>query len=306
MTNTRVGNYNIGQTTLSAAFAVGMILCGLSGVVFGQSVYRGQVEKWRAQHEQELKAEDGWLTVVGLFWLKPGRNTVGSGSGYDVELTNNFKKGRFGVIDLKDGKASVSVADGVDATVDGVPTKAAELTFDPNGKPKFVAVGSQSFFLIKRGDKYAIRLRDTNSPARRNFRHLNWYPIDPKLRIIAKFEKYPEPKEVLVPNVLGGTFTMTAPGLLRFKIGGREVTLEPVEEDGRLFIIFRDPTSRTETYGSGRFLYADAPVNGEVVLDFNQAENPPCAFTDFATCPLPPQQNRLNVAIRAGEKRYRQ
>jgi uncharacterized protein (DUF1684 family) len=301
----REKKFNIVKSKVTAALAIGLLASGLVGDIFGQTGYRGEVEKWRIQHEEELKTEDGWLTVVGLFWLKEGRNTIGTGSGYDVELTDNFKRGKFGEIDLRDGKASITVAEGVDATVDGRPANSAELTFDQNGKPKLVAVGSQSFFLIKRGDKFAIRLRDTNSEARRNFKHLNWYPIDPKARIIAKFEKYPEPKEVLIPNVLGGTFTMTAPGLLRFTIGGKEVTLEPVDEDGRLFIIFRDLTSKTETYGSGRFLYADAPVNGEVVLDFNRAENPPCAFTDFATCPLPPQQNRLNVAIKAGEKRYR-
>ncbi len=297
--------FNIVRSTVTAAFAIGLMALGLVSVIFSQTGYRGEVEKWRAQHETELKTEDGWLTVVGLFWLKEGRNTIGSGSGYDVELTDNFKGGRFGEIVLKDGKASLTIIDGIDATVDGVPARSADLTFDQNGKPKFVGVGSQSFFLIKRGDKYAIRLRDTNSEARRNFKHLNWYPIDPKARIIAKFEKYPEPKDVLIPNVLGGTFTMTAPGLLRFTIGGKELTLEPVDEDGHLFIIFRDMTSRSATYGSGRFLYADAPVNGEVVLDFNRAENPPCAFTAFATCPLPPQQNRLSVAIKAGEKRYR-
>lgn len=129
-------------------------------------------------------------------------------------------------------------------------------------------------------------------------------PVDNGLRVVASFEKFDKPQEVLVPNVLGGNFKYESPGVLRFRLGGSEYTLQPVSEGENLFIIFRDETSRSETYPAGRFLYTAKPVNGKVVLDFNKAENPPCAFTPFATCPLPPRQNRLKVAIRGGEKRF--
>ncbi len=275
----------------------------LSSLIAGQDAYRADIAKWRAKREADLKADNGWLTVVGLFWLKEGVNTVGVGPGSDVELTDSFKGGKFGEIVLsKDGKAELTVADGVRAQINGKDVKTAELS--SNGEPPIVTFGSQSFFLIKRGDRYAIRLRDTESKYRRSFTHLKWFPVDPRARVVATLEKYAEQKNVLIPNVLGGTFNMKAPGLLRFTLDGRELTLEPVDEDGHLFIIFRDQSSRTETYGSGRFLYADVGPDGKVVLDFNFAENPPCAYSAFATCPLPPRQNRLPVGIRAGEKRY--
>ncbi len=290
----------------TAIMAILLLTAAFAGPANAQRAYIGETEKWRTAHEAELKSEEGWLTVVGLFWLKAGRNTIGSGDAFDVQLTESFKSGEFGDIELKGDTARLTIADGVNATVDSKPAKTADLSFDEKAKPKIVNFGSQSFFLIKRGEKFAIRVRDTNSRSRREFTRLNWYPIDPRARVVAKFEKYATPKEVLIANVLGGSFKATSPGLLRFKLSGREFTLEPVDEEGHLFIIFRDLTSRTETYGSGRFLYADAAVDGTVVLDFNRAENPPCAFTAFATCPLPPQQNRLNIAIRAGEKRFHQ
>src|SRR5205085_359946 len=136
------------------------------------------------------------------------------------------------------------------------------------------------------------------------FKGLHWFPIDDSYKVTAIFEQLDTPKEILIPNVLGSSFKMKSPGTLKFKIGGKAYSLQPVEEGDHLFIIFRDLSSKTETYGAGRFLYADKPVNGRVTLDFNKSENPPCAFTSFATCPLPPPQNRLDVAINAGEKRY--
>jgi uncharacterized protein (DUF1684 family) len=159
--------------------------------------------------------------------------------------------------------------------------------------------------LIKREERFGIRLKDSNSEARRNFKGLHWFPIDESYKVKARLEAWPEPKEVSVPNVLGGNFKMKSPGVLKFSLNGKECALQPVlEDDETLFIIFGDGSNRSETYKSGRFLYAEKPVNGEVVLDFNKAENPPCAFTPYATCPLPPAGNKLEVEIQAGEKRY--
>jgi len=287
------------------ALFISILLLAVASLAQRTTSYRAEIEKWRVEHEADIKKDNGWLTVVGLFWLKQGKNTIGAGSDYDIELTDNFKTGNFGVIDFNDGEAVLTVADGVEATTDGKPVKTLELNSDENGKPTMITTGSQTFYLIKREERFGIRLKDSNSEARRNFSHLNWYEPDPKLRVTAKFEKYTTPKEILVPNVLGGEFKMKSPGVVTFRLNRKPITLETVDEgEGKLFIIFRDLTSRTTTYGAGRFLYADWPDGNTVVVDFNKAENPPCAFTSFATCPLPRQQNRLQIEIKAGEKRY--
>jgi len=271
-----------------------------------QSDYAKEVEKWRSEREAKLKTETGWLTVAGLFWLKEGVNTVGAGESFKVRLTDNFKQGKFGEIEFKDGKATLKVEKGIDAQADGKPIAGpVELVPDEKGKPTEIITGTQTFYLIKREDRTGIRLKDSNSEARRNFKGLHWFPVDESYKVTARLEPFPEPKELKVPNVLGGFFKMKSMGLLKFTIGGKEGTLQPVEEDdGTLFLIFADGSNQNETYASGRFLYPDKPVNGEVVLDFNKAENPPCAFTPYATCPLPPAGNKLEMEIKAGERRY--
>lgn len=270
-----------------------------------QLTYAQSIEKWRSEVEANLKKETGWLTVAGLFWLKEGINTVGAGEKFDVRLTDNFKQGKFGEIDFKGGVATLKVEKGVEAQADGKSVSTIELVSDEKGKPTEIRTGSQTFTLIKREDRFGIRLRDAESEARRNFKGRHWFPVDESSKVTARLEAWPEPKEIMIPNVLGGQFKMKSPGLLKFTVKGKEYSLQPVTEDGEsLFIIFGDGTNRDETYKAGRFLYADMPVNGETVLDFNRAYNPPCAFTPYATCPLPPPQNKLEVEIKAGEKRY--
>ena len=284
---------------------IGAFLLG-APIVFGQGEgYEKEIKTWRAKYQEKLLADDGWLTVAGLSWLSEGVNTVGNGETYDVRLTPSFGGSRFGEITLAGDSARLRVESGVAATVGGKPVDEIELS-PKEGRPAIIEVGSQSFFLIKREDRIGIRVRDRNNPSRLNFAGLNWYSVDPALRIEADFEPFDEPREILVPNVLGGNFKYKSPGLLVFRLKGKKYTLQPVEEGEKLFIIFRDETSRTETYGAGRFLYSARPADGKVILDFNKAENPPCAYTAFATCPLPPQQNRLSVAIKAGEKRFHQ
>jgi len=271
-----------------------------------QTGYAKEIEKWRSEHEARLKTETGWLTVAGLFWLKEGTNTVGTGENFDVRLTDNFKQGKFGEINFTNGTATLKLEKGIEALNDGQRfTGGVRLTSDGGGKPNQIRTGTQTFFLIKREERFGIRLKDSNSEARRNFKGLHWFPVDESYKVTARLEAFPEPKEIAVPNVLGGTFKMKSPGILKFTLNGKECSLQPVlEDDGTLFLIFNDKSSENETYKAGRFLYADKPVNGEVVLDFNKAENPPCAFTPYATCPLPRPENRLEVEIRAGEKRY--
>jgi uncharacterized protein (DUF1684 family) len=270
-----------------------------------QSDYVKAVEKWRSEEAADLKKEDGWLTLAGLFWLKEGVNTVGGGPQYDVRLTENFTQGKFGEIHFNNGVATLKVADGVEAQCDGKRVGTMDLVSDEKGKPSEIRVGSQMFYLIRREDRFGIRLKDNESKARNEFKGQNWFPVNESYRVPARLEALPEPKELMVPNVLGGHFKMKSPGLLRFTLQGKDYSLQPVlQDDGSLFIIFRDASNSNETYSAGRFLNADKPVDGKTTLDFNKAENPPCAFTPYATCPLPPEGNDLPVAIRAGEKRY--
>ncbi|HZE14009.1 MAG TPA: DUF1684 domain-containing protein [Chthoniobacterales bacterium] len=268
--------------------------------------YVRNIEKWRADRETNLKKESGWLSVAGLSWLKEGTNTVGAGDKFDVRLTENFKAGKFGQIDFENGKAVLKVESGVEARSDGNSiTGPVELVSDEKGKPTEIRTGTQTFFLIKREERYGIRVKDSNSEARRNFAGLHWFPVNEAFKVTARLEPGTEQKEVKVPNVLGGFFKMKSPGRLKFTLDGKEQSLQAVEEDdGSLFLIFGDQSNEKETYKSGRFLYADKAVNGETVLDFNKAENPPCAFTPYATCPLPPAGNRLAITINAGEKRF--
>ena len=272
-----------------------------------QTDYAKEIEQWRQERKANLKKETGWLTVAGLSWLKEGTNTVGVGENFDVRLTENFKNGKFGEIEFKEGKAVLKVEKGVEAQIDGKSVSApVDLVSDEKGKPTEIRAGTQTFFLIKREERFGIRLKDSNSEARRNFKGLHWFPTDESYKVTARLEAWPEPKELSVPNVLGGNFKMKSPGVLKFSLNGKEYSLQPVleDDDATLFIIFGDGSNRSETYKSGRFLYAEKPVNGETILDFNKAENPPCAFTPYATCPLPPAGNKLEIEIKAGEKRY--
>jgi uncharacterized protein (DUF1684 family) len=288
----------------NSGILLAIVLVFLSSVR-AQTDYIKAVEKWRSDEEADLKKETGWLAVAGLFWLKDGINTIGAGPDLDVRLTDNFKQGKFGEIDFKNGVAALKVASGVEAQSDGKSISTIDLVSDEKGKPTEIRTGSQTFYLIRREDRFGIRLKDSKSKARLTFKGQHWFPIDESYKITARFESLPEPKELMIPNVLGGHFKMKSPGILKFTLKGKEYSLQPVEEEGgSLFIIFCDKSSLSETYKSGRFLHADKPVNGEAVLDFNKAENPPCAFTPFATCPLPPPQNSLDVEIKAGEKRY--
>ncbi|MGI8432062.1 MAG: DUF1684 domain-containing protein [Chthoniobacterales bacterium] len=289
------------KTKLISLFTAGMI-SALSAAA--PSDYVQSIEKWRHDEEADLKKENGWLTVAGLFWLKEGVNTVGPGADYDVRLTDNSKPGKFGEIDFHEGTAILKVADGVVATCQDQPVTTMTLVSDEKGKPSEIHTGSQMFYFIRREDRFGIRLKDNESKTRLAFKGMKWFPIDESYKVTARLEAFPEPKEIMVPNVLGGHFKMMSPGLLKFELKGKPYSLQPVnEDDGTLFLIFRDESNETTTYDAGRFLYAEKAVNGETVLDFNKAQNPPCAFTPYATCPLAPDGNTLASAVPAGEKR---
>jgi uncharacterized protein (DUF1684 family) len=233
--------------------------------------------EWRANYEASLKAPDGWLSVAGLSWLHEGANTI--------ELPT--KKSI--VLRLDSGK---------------VTYEKRQLKSDATDHPDILKFGGVTLTIIERGGKTGIRLRDPNAETRREFTGCNWFPADPAWRINAKWVPYPKAKTIAITNILGMTDQEPSPGYAEFTLQGKKRTLEPVLEDGELFFMFKDATSARTTYGAGRFLYASLPKGNEVELDFNKAHNPPCAFTAFATCPLPPKQNILTAAIEAGEKNY--
>lgn len=267
--------------------------------------YRAEIRQFQAQRTAGVQAEDGWLTVAGLFWLKPGPNLAGSAPGSDVLLPPKAPA-RLGVFDLNDGRVTFAPDPAAHITSAGkhLGTMAVEA---PQDDETALAVRDLRLFVIQREDRFGVRMRDLKSAARRGFTGLKFFPVRPAYRMRAAFVPYEQPRKVTVPNVLGQALEMTSPGYVTFTLAGRSLRLEPVyetDEKSDLFFIFKDQTSRDLTYGAGRFLHTPLPRNGIVDLDFNRAYNPPCAYTDFATCPLPPKQNQLDVRIEAGELAY--
>ena len=266
--------------------------------------YRESVERYRREREARLLRDDGWLTVAGLFWLKEGENTVGSGAGNEIRLSGESAPERVGSFLFRKGKIVFFAERGAGVTANGAPVTSIEMRPDKEGPPTVIALGDLAMQVIQRGERLGIRLRDKNSKFRRAFRGLEWFPINEAWCVTARFVPHAAAKTIAVPNVLGDIERRPSPGYVVFTLDGKEYRLEPVTEENRLFFIFKDLTSGKETYPAGRFLYAEMPTDGKVELDFNKAYNPPCAFTPYATCPLPPKQNRLAVRISAGEKRY--
>jgi uncharacterized protein len=285
-----------------------LILCltSLAGEAPADDLYRAEVQKWRQDRETRLKADGGWLTVAGLFWLKEGESRFGSDPANDFVLPAGAPA-RAGSFVFAGGRTTVRLLPGVEATLGGKPVTTVELESDEKGAPDVLSLGSLTMQVIKRGERHGIRLKDMNSAARKSFTGLRWYDVREDYRIVAAFTSYPAPRPIKVPNVLGESEAMPSPGFATFSWAGQEIRLEGVlEEPGaeELFFIVRDQTSGKETYPAGRFLYAALPKQGKIVLDFNKAYNPPCAFTAFATCPLPPPQNWMPVRIEAGERDY--
>ncbi len=259
---------------------------------------------WHQKRIANLTAEDGWLSLVGLHWLKEGANRFGSARDNDFVFPRTAPA-RIGTLTLKEGKVTLSVEEGIALTRAGRPFSGGELG-ESEGEEDMLSLGSLHFYVIRRGERLGLRVKDAKAEARQKFHGIARYPVSEAWRVEGRFEPATTPRKLAVPNVLGSVDEMDSPGTIVFTVDGKEYRLDPTREPGedKLFIIFADLTNRTETYGAGRFLYADPPKDGKVVLDFNRAYNPPCAFSPYATCPLPPSRNRLKVRVEAGEKRY--
>lgn len=271
---------------------------------FNKEDYIKSVHEWQQQRFENLKSETGWLNLVGLYWLEEGQNPFGSNEANNIifpEKAPDF----IGSIILYKGNLSVYINEDAEVFINDSLTKEHDIYTDTDDNTTMFKTGSLRWYIIKRGERYGIRLRDLESPLINQLTEIPSFPVDPNWRIEAKFERFDLPKEIAVPNVLGDVEFEKCYGLLKFQIEEKEYSLMPLGDgvNSGLFLIFADETSAGETYGAGRFLSVEKPdENGRTYIDFNKATNPPCAFTDFATCPLPPRENILPVKILAGEK----
>ena len=303
------------QRSASAIWLALLLITGLNGSCaqkapksrIDPNSYAKEIGQWHQERWKELGSESGWLTLMGLFWLKEGDNKFGSENDNDIILPKDRVAGHAGMFSLQNGTVRLAATqEGM--TVEGKPIKSLELKSDADDHPTIIRLASLSFQIIKRGEKLGLRVKDSQNPDRLNFKGTEFYPADLKWRLDAQFEAYNPPKPMPITNVLGMESSESSPGAVKFEVDGKEYRLDAITEKGetRLFMIIADKTSGKDTYPAGRYLYVDPPdASGRMIIDFNKAYSPPCAFTKFATCPLPPRQNRLPFAIEAGEKYQR-
>jgi len=284
---------------VAGLLAMGVMAFAAAGVPFAKLE-----ADFRTQREQSLTKPDGWLAVAGLFWLHDGAMTLGSDPQSDVVLSASAPK-RAGILHMQGGVVTFEPAAGAGVLIDGKPAAKMALKPDTDAHTNIVQAGKITLTIIKRGDRTGVRMRNPDATTRQSFTGCKWFPALEAWRVNAKWVPYPTPKKIKITNILGMTDEEPSPGYAEFTVQGKTLRLEPVaDDDGSLSFMFKDLTSGKTTYAPGRFLDSDKPQGGHVVLDFNQAYNPPCAFTAFATCPLPPKQNTLPIAVEAGEMKY--
>ena len=266
------------------------------------AAYRQDFAKWQSEMTDDLK--QNWLTLAGLFWLKPGENTFGTDAKNAIVMPSGTTAPQAGSFVLSGKDVSIKLNPGSSAKIDGKEVNQAALQPDSSGKPTRIEMGSLRMHVIVRGDRIGLRVKDLNNPAARNFRGMEFFPIDLSYRVVATWVPSDGKRTIDIPNVLGDISHEPISGEVKFTVNGQEVHLTDLGGDPAkgLFFVFSDATAKTDTYPGGRFLETDPVANGQVVLDFNRAHNPPCAVTPYATCPLAPKENRLAVAIPAGEK----
>jgi uncharacterized protein (DUF1684 family) len=269
--------------------------------------YHADIEKFRQQREAKLTSDTGWLTIAGLSFLTKPETTFGSDAANDVVLPAGAPATAGAFLLAKSGKVSLKPEPGVKyALLDGTPFTGGPIKSDGEGPPQRLVFGDVQVWIHQSGERPAVRIRDKNNPLRRQFTGMKWYPVNEAYRVEGTFVPYDKPKHLQIPNMLGDIDDMESPGHVKFTLDGKEHNMAVITEDeDNFWFIFRDLTSGDETYPAARFLYTSRPdAGGKVTLDFNRAENPPCAFNAFATCPLPPPENRLQVRVEAGEKIY--
>lgn len=285
------------------------VLCLLSSVALAQPTppenYVAGIQQWHDGRVARLQKPDGWLALIGRHPLEHGTWSVGAAADNAIRLAAG--PARLGTVTYADdGKVTFALADGVDGTIDGTPARTAELVVQGE-KPTYVRAGTVNFYVMDRSGKLFLRVRDTESPRRKHFAGIESYPIDPAWRIEATWVPFDPPQQIKITNIIGLVEPADIPGKAVFQHEGKTYELIPIDEgaDEDLFFVISDATAGSETYEACRFFYAPRPKDGKIILDFNKVYNPPCAFTPFATCPLPPKGNTLPFPLRAGEKKYR-
>ena len=270
----------------------------------GTPEYISEIQQWHQKRIARLKEETGWLNLVGLFWLKEGENNFGSAKDNDIVFPSGPE--HIGSLSLNDSTVTINVLPDVSVLNNGKPVNKMILKDDHTGDPTILALGSLRWYIIKRTKGYAVRLRDLNAKLLKTFKDIERFPVNVDWRIEAKFVKYDPPKKITIPDIIGTAEVENSPGAVVFTKDNQTYRMDALDAGGnRIWFIFADETSGIETYGAGRFLYTDKPdSNGIVILDFNEAYDPPCVFTRFATCPLPPKDNYLKLRITAGEKMW--
>lgn len=268
--------------------------------------YEEKIMTSRAERETRLREnERSWLALSGLYWLEEGNNTFGSDASNDIQLDSPSVPAQAGVFQYRNDLVTLKVTEGVEMESNGSPVKVKILRNDKDEHPDYLELGNLIILVIQRGQNCLIRVWDKNTPNRKSFTGLKHYPINPDYRVTARFVPYDPPRVMKIRDVIGEEYEVEFPGFAIFTLGGKECRLEAEKSDEGLFFNFYDPTNGNGSYPGGRFIAVDPPTDRELVIDFNMAYNPPCAYTDYATCPLPPSQNRLPVRIPAGEMIYR-
>ena len=263
--------------------------------------YIKEIEDWDKRRVERLREENGWLNLAGLFWLKEGENKFGASKDNDIIFSSG--PDNIGILILKDSVVTVKINQGINVINNGNAVTEMTLLDDLSGNPIILQTGSLRWNVIKRTKGIGIRLRDLNADLVKNFKGIERFPVNEEWKIEASFDVYDPPKKILIPDIVGTVDEELCPGAVVFVKDGKEYRIDAIDSGQRLFLIFADETSGVETYGAGRFMYVDKPDSaGKIILDFNKAYNPPCVFTKFATCPLPPKENYLKLRIEAGEK----
>ena len=277
--------------------------CAATVALAGDPAYVQSVEAWRARAEASLRKDNGWLTLAGRYVLKRGVNTFGTGKDNDVVFPPGLGPARMGTISVEPRRVFVKLAPGLTMSQEGIDMTDKVMNTD-FGERDWVSLGRASFYVLEHEGSYVLRLADNESQVRKRFGGRVWYPVDERFRVEARFVPYDPRHKVAIVNVIDEVSQEDVPGYVEFRLGAQAYRLDALDEDDGLFLVFRDTTAGKSTYPPGRFLFIDRkPAPGaRVVLDFNRAYNPPCAFSEFTTCPLPPKQNILKVAIPAGEK----
>ena len=264
-----------------------------------------EIKQWQATRVEEVTAPGGWMSLAGLYWLKEGKNTFGSNSFNQLVFPENAPA-TIGSFELKNGSVNMTIAEDIAVRLGTETPKSAVLVPDIVGNPTTLQLGSLSWYLIQRENRFGIRLKDSNNSAIQTFKGIDHFPYLEKWKIPAELKPATNQSTITLRNVIDMDVTMKLEGYLHFKIDNESYRLEALDGgETAYFIIFADETTGMETYGGGRYLYVPkVDANGTTVVDFNKAHNPPCAFTDFATCPLPSATNRLDLSVLAGEKAY--